>query len=465
MRIERLILQDVGVFDKLDVEFPKINREDRAEIHIFTGPNGSGKSTLLYAMAGVLDFENLAREGDLIMGMGTDEAYAVDLATKRFREDEHYAPGIEVFFEGGQSLACYTSSRKKRSRFQPINSPTLLFDYRGFNFSTHSPNSPIKEYCSTAKNYNPLFQEYRNYVFDFAFLAYAGSRSIEMKAISGIVEPSDNPLDDALSFEKSTQSERLLQWIANNKAKAALAAEEGNDDLANEYRRTIATLEDAIARIIDQPIQFVLETNPINVRIKYEGDILDFDVLPDGVISVLSWIADVLVRIDRIKWRNEGSPLEKNIILFLDEVDIHMHPEWQRRILPALQTLFPAAQIFVSTHSPFVVGSVDDAWVYKLGPVNGGYDIIATEEAMAGSSYMLVLDEIFGIDQYFDPQTEHLLKEFHQLKRSVLAGNKKDERRLRELAGTLSDRSIELSDIVQRELRQIVRITGRDVVS
>ena len=448
MRIERLILQDIGVFDKLDVEFPKIKRDDRAEIHIFTGPNGSGKSTLLYAMAGVLDDR-------------------FDLATKRFREDAHYAPGIEVFFENGQSLACYRSSQKDGIIFQAVNSPIFFSGKKdgGTSYSTHSRNSPITEYFNTAKSYNPSNSKYRDHAFDFAFFAYAGSRSVETKAISGIVEISDVPMDRALSFVGSKPSVQLLQWVANNKARAALEAEKGNTDLASKYRSALTTLEKAVADITKKPIEFVLETNPYVVRVRYDEEILDFDVLPDGVKSILSWIADVLMGIDRIKWRHEGSPLEKNIILFLDEVDIHMHPEWQRRILPALQTLFPAAQIFVSTHSPFVVGSVDDAWVYKLGPVNGGYSIIATEEAKAGNSYMLVLDEIFDIDQYFDPQTERLLQEFHQLKQSVLAGNKKDEKRLRELASKLSDRSIELSDIVQRELRQIVRITGRDLVS
>ncbi|MBK7937436.1 MAG: ATP-binding protein [Lewinellaceae bacterium] len=52
------------------------------------------------------------------------------------------------------------------------------------------------------------------------------------------------------------------------------------------------------------------------------------------------------------KWENDTPVFERNFILFLDEIEVHLHPAWQRKILPAVQKLFPNAQIFISTHSP-----------------------------------------------------------------------------------------------------------------
>ena len=51
MRIERLILHDVGPFEHLDISFQPCPDPGKAEVHMFVGPNGSGKSTLLYALA------------------------------------------------------------------------------------------------------------------------------------------------------------------------------------------------------------------------------------------------------------------------------------------------------------------------------------------------------------------------------------------------------------------------------
>ena len=82
-------------------------------------------------------------------------------------------------------------------------------------------------------------------------------------------------------------------------------------------------------------------------------------------------MADLLMLIDRVKLEYDTPVFERNFILFLDEIEVHMHPAWQRKILPAVQKLFPNAQIFISTHSPFVVGSVDGAWIHKLVKPNG----------------------------------------------------------------------------------------------
>jgi len=98
MRITRLELQNIGVFDRQVIEFqPKTNPES-AEIHILTGVNGTGKSTILYALASVFDF------------------IAVE---KRFRfRDERSV--IRVNFDDNTKAECYIMvavrvSRKKKS--------------------------------------------------------------------------------------------------------------------------------------------------------------------------------------------------------------------------------------------------------------------------------------------------------------------------------------------------------------
>lgn len=67
------------------------------------------------------------------------------------------------------------------------------------------------------------------------------------------------------------------------------------------------------------------------------------------------------MRLDRLPWKDQTPILDREITLFLDEIEVHLHPAWQRRILPVVQSLFSKAQVFVSTHSPFVIASADDA--------------------------------------------------------------------------------------------------------
>ena len=53
-------------------------------------------------------------------------------------------------------------------------------------------------------------------------------------------------------------------------------------------------------------------------------------------------------------------------VVLVDEIDLHLHPEWQQRILRDLQNIFPNVQFIVSTHSPFVINSIENAIIYDL---------------------------------------------------------------------------------------------------
>jgi predicted ATP-binding protein involved in virulence len=147
----------------------------------------------------------------------------------------------------------------------------------------------------------------------------------------------------------------------------------------------------------------------------------------------------------------------------LDEIEIHLHPAWQRGILPVIQKLFKNAQIFIATHSPFVVASVSDAWVYQFAVTDGKSRLKNFEESKAGSSYTTVIDEIFGIDEFFDVETENDLQEFERLKQELLRGNKAVMPDLIAIGQQLSAKSVEVQDIIGREVRQLERITKQDI--
>ncbi|MDW3538419.1 AAA family ATPase, partial [Escherichia coli] len=53
-------------------------------------------------------------------------------------------------------------------------------------------------------------------------------------------------------------------------------------------------------------------------------------------------------------------------IILIDEVDLHLHPEWQREFLPRLINVFPHLQFIVSTHSPFIIQSVKEGMLVDL---------------------------------------------------------------------------------------------------
>lgn len=276
---------------------------------------------------------------------------------------------------------------------------------------------------------------------------------MEQANIDSNPEVKGHPLEEALSFKQSINPQKLLNWVASTKIDEALAQ---GTPRAEKYKEAITRIEKVIETIIGKPIKFKLESEPRRVLLEVAGETLDFNHLPDGLKSIVSWIADLLMRMDRVKWENDTPVFERNFILFLDEIEVHLHPAWQRKILPAVQGLFPNAQIFISTHSPFVVGSVDGAWIHKFVKPNGDSQLagppILSEDAL---SFRYWLGEVFDIKKEFGEGAERQLDEFYRLRDSLLVnGTPREREQFAKLAGDLSIQSRDMAFIISSELRQ-----------
>jgi predicted ATP-binding protein involved in virulence len=171
----------------------------------------------------------------------------------------------------------------------------------------------------------------------------------------------------------------------------------------------------------------------------------------------MSWVADLLMRLDRIPWVDNIPPMQRSFLLLLDEIDVHLHPAWQRKVIPVVQKLFPKAQIIASTHSPFVVASAEDAHVVAFTVENGKSRLVDVFDSQKGTSYGAVLREIFGITSEFDVLTEEMFTKFRDAKAKLLRGESTDRAEVAQLAQQLAQRSYEVSQLISLELRQLDR--------
>lgn len=449
-RLESVTLKDIGVFEHTHVDFPPTGNvaqdADKAEIHIFTGPNGCGKSTLLYALAGI--FSLIADDDAVVCRRFCSNRSAVEFTFGD--ESGKYGPQLGRPF-GDSADRFYEQTASVHNPFVTRQSNPVFGIFRKPFDKRHSLN---------------------NRSFPFAAFAYAGN-CLEQGAfkVDTIRDIEASPFQDALSFTKTVRPELLAQWIANNRTKSALAQAEGLEGEANQYDKALQSISDFIRAVCQLNVRFRLQRMPLAVVINVEGQDVNFDVLPEGLKSIIAWVADLALRLEDIPFAEQRSIFSQPVILFLDEVDIHLHPKWQRRILPAIQMLLPNAQVFVSTHSPFVVGSVEDAWIYRLPDPQrcvcrdpGQAEIIAPEASAAGKSYQLILEEVFDVSEQFDVETEALLKTFYQLRNGFLQ-NPADDSELMAQAEKVRSRGEELEMVIEMELRQIARRvnTGKEI--
>lgn len=172
-------------------------------------------------------------------------------------------------------------------------------------------------------------------------------------------------------------------------------------------------------------IAAINELLPTGVRydsIDGEGRIL-FDVngskvptvaLSDGYRSVLALAGDIVWRMITA-FPNSPSPLKEHGVALIDELDIHLHPVWQRNIAGWLQAQFPNLQFIVTTHSPMIAaGAGQDALTLKVQS-NSAAVLPITQSLFAMDVDDILKSEAFGLVSTFTPATQEKLDKLANL--------------------------------------------------
>ena len=119
-----------------------------------------------------------------------------------------------------------------------------------------------------------------------------------------------------------------------------------------------------------------------------------FGFLSDGQRSMTALAADIAMRCVQLNPHLKGNaPKMTNGVVLIDELDLHLHPNWQRRIVGDLTSLFPELQFVATTHSPFIVQSLEGQGLVNLS------DKGVLEEPKEHRSVEEIAEETMGVDK------------------------------------------------------------------
>jgi predicted ATP-binding protein involved in virulence len=460
IKISQLIIKNIGPYDEQSFDFSI--QKGHPDIHIFTGANGTGKTTLLHALASTFDYFEPDHKEHL-----SNQFY------KRFHFFETHRKEIaksyaQVFLQKNDKnidkMVCYgCSSCGNIHQVYTQRLDNHLFTSK--NFSSYK-KTPIYKDLFYYKN-AIVSEDIQHKKFKFAAFAYSGYRFIKSEKITFNDEQKFHPLHLALEFVKPKDTAfRLTNWIVSRYSKAAIEETTGNRELAQKYKAALDLLVGSINKLTENEYSIKIETNPWNVSMMNKGKKLEFDVLPDGLRSILSWLGDLLMRLDEIPWEDKTIPItHQNIILFLDEIEVHLHPTWQYKILPLVNELLPNAQIFISTHSPFILNSIDNAKIYILKNDNSIARLVDTVLSDTGNSYMYVYEHILNTKNTFGIETMNDLKKFNELDAQIAQKNYTNEVDFKAVVKKLSDEGEEVMALISSKLFRLKRITGKDYLN
>lgn len=162
------------------------------------------------------------------------------------------------------------------------------------------------------------------------------------------------------SLDGAANDKLMMKWFQ----KMTMQQLQRNQEIP-EFAAVRMAMEQVFASITgfsDVKVQFNLDTGDIDVIYfdkNKEHVRIPLSLLSDGYKCTISLIADIAYRmailnpqlLDRVLIETEG-------IVLIDEIDLHLHPTWQKRILKDMMNIFPKVQFIVSTHAPEVINSV-----------------------------------------------------------------------------------------------------------
>lgn len=203
----------------------------------------------------------------------------------------------------------------------------------------------IKWDHAQTKSWHPVFDNNPAAMF---MVGYGASRTVELPEK---FDPDARKSGDLIRinkvkslFEETYQLVPLDAWLPDMRS-----------NNPGRYKQFVNLLSKITG---DGHFKFTGEMEDSQYLFEKEGSLIPFNALSDGYRAFLGWVGDLLFHIEQSC--PSGKKLVDNEgIVLIDEIDLHLHPEWQMKILPLLADALPNIQFFVTTHSPLVVGSIE----------------------------------------------------------------------------------------------------------
>lgn len=167
----------------------------------------------------------------------------------------------------------------------------------------------------------------------------------------------DDPAKDIARYMVHLKTQQIFAKDAND-----AQTEQNIEAWFNRFEDSLKILMD------DASVRLKYEYKKYSFEIQQDGrEQANFNHLSDGYASVFRIFADLIMRMDQ-NWLsgNQLSEYNKEGVVLIDEIETHLHLELQKTILPSLIKLFPRVQFIISTHSPFVISSIENVVIYDL---------------------------------------------------------------------------------------------------
>lgn len=345
-----IYINEITIHRLLDKSNLKIQAQDDGKLHhfILTGPNGAGKTTLFNAIA-----------------KSIDEMF----------KDTHFN---FAYFKKNLGLSeGWLAKAKQEGKIEDIEKYRKQCDY----FKTE-----CDDLWGTVElaglNYPEIFSMVRNHKYVIAF--FGAERLSHFIQVKSPVKP-----DLTQKELKKSKTEEFIKFLVDLKFQQSMANNEGCKDDVETIAKWFEGFENILKRLFgDDALKLSFDYKNYVFYIEKKDGRFPLTDLSDGYSSALDIVADIILKMqDGV---NVVRTYDVPGMVFIDEIETHLHLKLQREILPLLTSIFPKIQFVVTTHSPFVLSSVENAVVYDLKNQE-------TITDLSDYSYEIITEGYFGV--------------------------------------------------------------------
>jgi hypothetical protein len=352
-------LRNIGNFKSIDVEF-----EDNW--NLLLGDNGGGKSTILRAIT---------------LALSGNDARGEAMAARLLRNGES-SGSIELTLGPTGATKIRTTLVRDGTRVK-INSPQVT----------------------------PL-QAGQGLVLGFP--ALRGVTSTQPTGPTRMDTPDPNVDDVAplLQERVDTRLNQLKQWVINTALQAETAPSGREAQMLKTFRRVLRDV------VPGRHVDFKgVDRQTWTVYLRTDDGEASFDSLSQGTSSILGWVGVLLQRLYGI-YPNAKQPEDGPALVLIDEIDAHLHPRWQRKLVTLTREQFPNVQMIASSHSPLLAGAMrrNELRIVERDPKSGEMHAAMPREDLRGQTADEILtSSLFALPTSRSPEAEQLINKYFKL--------------------------------------------------
>lgn len=391
MYLEKLKLHNFRCYEKLEIDF---NRQ----LTVLVGKNGSGKTTVLEAIAIAL--------GTWFVGFNIVNAKGINKRTDPLRKAYQIGATDDVQTQFPVEIEAW--GKIEESKDQILHWKRELYTPTGT-----MTTKDAKEIVEYAAEYQKAISEGRTDIY-LPMVAYYGTGRLwdyhrQKRTDVFKVSSRTNGYIDCL--DGTANVKLMMDWfqiMTINKYQRQEENLESNPELDTVYLAMEKCLTN-LSGYSDVKIRYNMGTQELDVYYSEQDKQrmrIPLNQLSDGYKGMISLVADIAYRMATLNPQLGTEVLSKGDgVVLIDEVDLHLHPAWQQKVIDNLMNIFPKVQFIVSTHAPAIISSVKTDKLRILS----NKEVCMTANQVYGKDVNSVMKEIMGVndrpDQFVGKRT------------------------------------------------------------